>query len=171
MTGPGFGPRRSKRIHPFTLIKSLQNQVPAALSMRFGIKGPCLNFLDTATSLAYLVPNATAMLGRCSKVLLVLAAAGDREEERSKLRALRPRDVGMEGAVCFLLTPGPGLGYLELAESGWTETGAENSAAFEGSVLQGGLELLRCLAGKIRDRVIVLQDWAGHRAAIRWRNL
>ena len=43
LTGPGFGSSRYKRIHPFTLVRSLQNQVAASLSMTNDLKGPCLN--------------------------------------------------------------------------------------------------------------------------------
>ena len=171
LTGPEFGARRSRRIHPFTLIKSLQNQTPANLSLRFGIKGPCLNFLDTPTSLAFLLPNAAAMLDQRPKILLVLAAADDREEERTKRKALHPKSTGIEGAACFLLTRRPGLGYLEAAELEWANNESIRDAPLQGSVLQGGIALLRCLADKTHERVIVLQDWGGRRAAIRWRKL
>ncbi len=169
LVGEGFGKRRARRIHPFTLVKSLQNQVPATLSMNYGIKGPCLNVLEGATSLAYLLPNISALLAAHHPVLLVLASAGYREEERAKHHALLPERRGLEGSACFLLTRNGALGYLEPAlpdgDPGVTEDQFPISP-----VLHAGLEILHCIAENPRERVIALKDFGGHRAYLRWRS-
>lgn len=167
LTGPGFGEKRYKRIHPFTLVQSLQNQVPAALSMNYKITGPCLNLLDAATGLAYALPNISQMLQRCARVLLVMASAGDREEETTKLKGLEPNSQGLEGAICLLLeqdlTRDRALGYLEAG------TGEASSACEIASpVLSGGLGILLAVATRASRR-ITLNDYFGNHASIYWR--
>ena len=163
LTGPDFGRRRARRIHPFTLVKSLQNQVPATLSMRFDLTGPCLNLLDSSRSLAWVLPNIEAMIKQCGQVLLVLSTACDREEERVKLNVLQPKRASIEGAICFLLNDGPGLGSIEGVKAGVADT-SEMGAP----VLDGGIQLLRAVTGE-SSSVIELKDGDVGGAAISWR--
>lgn len=175
LVSAGFGRGRFKHIHPFTLIRSLQNQVPAVLSMSFGMKGPCLNVLESVTALASVLPNIEAMLPRCPRVLLVLAAAGARGEERSKMEFLAPGRMLVEGAICFLFSRttesgalgqvGPGRIARDL-ESGKQENPAANPA---GPPLSAGVELLRCIAAGLEERQIPLHDFFRCQSAIRWR--
>ena len=172
LTGPGFGKRRSRRIHPFTLITSLQNQVAATLSMQFQLVGPCLNVLDATTSLACLLPNIAAMLARTDAVLLVFATAGGRDEEQAAQRHLTPGAEPLEGALCFLLTANPGLGYLELGSLGSGETvitSAAISDAEAAPVLAPGIALLSCIQKRDPEKIITLQDYSGFQTRLRWR--
>ena len=169
LTGPGFGPHRSKRIHPFTLVKSLQNQVPAALSMKFGLKGPALNLLEADSSLAHVLPNIEIMLQRCRAVALAMAAAGDRAEERIKLKSLDPGIRGLEGAACFLLTRESTLGYLEASEPVECEKTTSIETGSCPPILEPAIGLLRCIANKDRGRLLHLRDRHGHRTQLRWK--
>jgi len=173
LTGPGFGKRRSRRIHPFTLVTSLQNQVAATLSMKYGLTGPCLNALDAPSALAVLLPNIQIMLLRTPAVLLVLASAGGREEEWASQRFLTPDAEPLEGALCFLLTAGTGLGYLETGSSLSGEeylapaTTTDVSAA---PILGPGIALLKCIREHKPETVITLKDYGGYTARLRWRS-
>jgi len=164
LTGKGFAEKRHKRIHPFTLVQALQNQIPAALSMKYKITGPCLNLLDSATALAHALPNIHMMLERCGQVLLVMASAGGREEETAKLQALQPNDPVLEGAICLLLN---GQGSMGSLEPGTGDQAPSCSAA--APVLSGGLGILSAMAGNT-SRLITLNDFFGHHASIYWRN-
>ena len=168
LTGTDFS-RRAKRIHPFTLVRSLQNQTPAVISMEFGVKGPCINALDSATSMAAVLPNIDAMLEHCPAVALIMAAAGDREEEKTKIDQLTPGAVGLEGSLCFLLTRDGALGYLEPV------TGAETSILLQtpptaAPALSGGLAILQCMAQQKSRAHILLEDFSGYRTFFEWRN-
>jgi len=168
LTGEGFGRSRSKHIHPFTLVRSLQNQVPAVLSMTFGFTGPCLNALASATAPALLMPCIDRLLDRCPAVLLVMASAGGREENRARLAHLVPEPLHLEGAVCLVFTRQPQLGYFEAVAV--TEPD-EGPASFPQAppVLRLGLALLESLALRETQRLIVLNDFAGYRKALHWR--
>ena len=172
LVGPGFARSRSKRIHPFTLMRSLQNQVPATLSMEFGIHGPCLNALEGATAPAVLLPNILAMLNQCEKVLLVMAGAGFRGEEAAKHQAVAPESEGVEGAVCMLLSKGEGpLGFLAPSPE-TTPSDAHRDgpfSLFRGLVFQAGLAVLRALAGKESSVLVPLTEFNGHQAFLQWR--
>jgi len=167
LTGPGFGAHRAKRIHPFTLLRSLQNQVPAILSMNLGITGPCINALDSATGLACLLPNIAAQLTRCRAILLVMAAAGEGLEEGSKRKARVPGASGLEGAICLLLTRDAALGTLELAQPDRDcRPAVEDLAA---PVLAPGVTLLRHLALGSQEALITNTDESGFQSAVFWR--
>lgn len=108
-----FGRKRYKRIHPFTLVRSLQNQAASELSMHFGYQGPCLNFIDGEAGLAQIPLHVKALLARCRHVLLVFTSAPDRSEESGKCAQLVQPGVLAEGAAAFLFAQADGLGYLE----------------------------------------------------------
>ena len=168
LTGSDF-PRRAKRIHPFTLVRSLQNQTPAVISMTYGIKGPCINALDSATSMAALLPCVDAMLDRCPAVALVLAAAGNREEERTKMENLAPDAIGLEGSLCFLLTRDGALGYLEPFDGGKPSMLLQPPPT-TAPALAGGLAILQCMAQHVPRAQIMLEDFGGYRTYFEWRN-
>lgn len=170
--GPDFT-RRSRRIHPLTLIRSLQNQVPAALSQKFHIHGPVLNTLETATALTYLLPNIQCLLDRYQQVLLVLASAGDRMEENAKRQCFQPGTLGGEGAFVFVLGNVKGFGELlpmssantaDLASSPITDT-----CMWGDSILAAGHLLLTCLIEKPNQKVLEFSDTWGHRTRIHWK--
>lgn len=104
LTGGDFAQSRYKRIHPLTLIRSLQNQVPSVLSMELELTGPCLNTLDSACALVDLLPNINAHLQDHGHALVVMASAGSRLEEQTKHRAHFPDVPEFEGAVAIHLT-------------------------------------------------------------------
>ncbi len=162
LTGEGFGEKRYKRIHPFTLVKSLQNQIPAALSMKYHITGPCLNLLDAATGLAHALPNIRVMLKR-GPLLLVMASAGDREEESQKMAWLHPEQSGLEGAICLLLTGQAVHGSLEPGSGE-----ATHPPIAAAPVLEPGLQILQAIA-QGTSRSITLTDSLNHSATIQWR--
>ncbi len=165
LTGPGFGKSRYKRIHPFTLVRCMQNQVPAMLSMRLGLKGPCLNAVESATALAWLLPNAAAALERSPELLLVMASAGFREEERAKqLNFIDERD-GLEGAVCLRATRDGALGRLSTIEP----LSPPPARLPVEPALEAGIRILGCIAENARDRVIPLKDRSGRTAFLHWR--
>lgn len=116
LTGKDF-PRRAKRIHPFTLLRALRNGPAAALSMKLGLTGPCLNLLEGAASLPLLWPNLSAMLKKTPQILLTLTAAGEQKEEGALRQARVPGNLGFEGALCLLLGNQSGLGILEPAQA------------------------------------------------------
>jgi len=165
LTGEGFGASRYKRVHPFTLIKCMQNQTPAMLSMRFGLQGPCLNAIESASAFAYLLPNVRAMLARRATVLLVMASAGFREEERAKQRLFIDEDQALEGAVCLAIRKDGRLGAIEAAAAPATAAAPVPADP----PLEAGVRILECLAEKRRERLIPLRDRSGHTAWIRWR--
>ncbi len=102
LSGAGFAEGRYKRIHPLTLITSLQNQVPAVLSMELGLTGPCLNCLESAQALVHGQANLEAMVRSQGAALIVLATAPDRGEERLKHALAHPEVPLLEGALCLL---------------------------------------------------------------------
>lgn len=101
LSGPGFAEGRYKRIHPLTLITSLQNQIPSVLSMELGLSGPCLNCLESAGALVHGRANIEAMVRSQGTVLIVLATAPDRGEERLKHEQTYPEAAILEGALCL----------------------------------------------------------------------
>ncbi len=103
LTGPGFAESRYKRIHPLTLITSLQNQVPAVLSMELGLTGPCLNSLESAQALVHGRTQIEAMVRTQGAALVVLATAPDRGEEALKHRLAHPAAPLLEGGLCLLV--------------------------------------------------------------------
>ena len=174
LTGAGFGASRYRRIHPLTLVRSLQNQVAAALTTHFQWRGPCLNALESSLALAALLPNIALLIRETGSLLLVFSSAADRLEERSKTRALYPGATGGEGAVCFLLREGHPLGFLEgpidPLSAQVPENGPGEAAILADPVLSCGLALLVCLAQSVPWRDLPLRDPHGSQAQyIRWR--
>lgn len=102
LSGSSFAEGRYKRIHPLTLITSLQNQIPAVLSMELGLTGPCLNCLETAQALVHGRTNIEAFVKTQGAALIVLATAPDRGEERLKHALAYPDGPLLEGALCLL---------------------------------------------------------------------
>lgn len=153
LCGEGFAQSRYKRIHPLTLIRSMQNQVPAVLSMTLGIKGACLNALEGEATLADLLVNIVSMLDRHPSVLLVLATAGDRGEERAKQLAYHAPGAGLEGAICFLLCNSPGLAIIETRPDFNTASPKIDGPA----VLVPGLAFLSCLVSG-KSGTFILRD-------------
>ena len=125
LTGPGFAGRRSRRIHPMTLLRSLQNQVPASLSIERGWCGPCLNIFDHDRLWPCLIALLPGLIKSHGQAILLLARAGRGEEEGAKFRHRFPGEDNVEGAVALLLGDADrGLGQLSL---GPRNTGLRNS--------------------------------------------
>ncbi len=82
LVSAGFGRERSRRIHPFTVLLALQNQVAATLSLELGLRGPCCSTTDAAAAFVDLLPNM-AMAMRDRPVLAVFASAANRAEHRT----------------------------------------------------------------------------------------
>lgn len=169
--GPDF-PRRSRRMHPLTLVRNLQNQVPSVLSMTFGIHGPVVNALDSATALAYLLPNLAQLLKTYSEVLLVMASAANRREEAWKRECFNPASVGLEGAFAFILDNKARLGSLKLC------SGLENPSTtgewqpggkpIADAILAAGAGIVSCLVENVGTATITLKDGCGHNEKIKW---
>jgi len=109
LISPGFV-RRSRKIHPLTLLRSIQNQVAAIVSMHLNIKGACLNVLESGLPNALI--NLQAMLSRNPRILVVMSSASFRLEEASKHRYLHGESGALEGAICFTVSGQNGLGTL-----------------------------------------------------------
>ena len=173
LEGPDF-PKRSRRIHPLNLIRNLQNQVPSALSQVFDIRGRVLNALESPSALAYMLPNVETFLETDPYLLLVMASAGDRREEKAKRLCFKKGTVGQEGAFVFLL--GRQGGHGQILSSGWEESRNTNSRDTPGddpwgdSILAAGALLMTCFLERPTHRQIPLQDAWGHRSAIHWKD-
>ncbi|MCB1044004.1 MAG: hypothetical protein KDC35_13755 [Acidobacteria bacterium] len=167
--GPGGGlfeqgfSERARRIHPFTLLWALQNQVPAALSIDFALKGPCLNLFESSTGLAHTYPWIQSQFGSGRTVLLVLCAAGDRDEERTKVARMRASEEGLEGAVAIHLSPEPGLG--------WLSTGHHpvlSPRPFREPVLAAGEALIEFVTSGISHASCTFADDVGRCLTLNW---
>ncbi|MCB1051660.1 MAG: hypothetical protein KDC71_13765 [Acidobacteria bacterium] len=101
LIGPGFAETRYRRIHPFTLLTSLYNQVPAALSSKLGMTGPCHNVFEGGGNWSSLL--ALFRTWAQPQCLLVLSSANQREEEAVRNAALWPNAQPLEGAIAILL--------------------------------------------------------------------
>lgn len=117
-----FARRRWRKIHPFTLLLGIQNQVAANLSLRFGWNGPCCNGIESSAAFVDLIPSMELAL-RERPALVVMSSAGDRREDRSWYRYRTPGKTILEGAVALLFTPGGRLGRINVANVG-SRTGA-----------------------------------------------
>lgn len=173
LTGAGFATRRYRKIHPFTLLRSLQNQVAAVIAMEHGLRGPSINALESATALAYLLPSLRALLRRHNEVLLVMTSAGDRLEELAKFHCFQSETATLEGAVCFVLSSQSGVGEISAAHPAGEEPSDREifpSRALTpfAPALAGGLALLQCFLERNPSRVIQLSDFSGHEAHIQW---
>ena len=168
LVSPGFGRDRSRRIHPFTVLLALQNQVAATLSLELGLRGPCCSTTDSAAAFADLLPNM-AMAARDRTVLAVFASAANRAEHRSRGIHESGLDAFVEGAVALLFLEEGELGSVAaddqsggveggaaagardvllapLAEPRWAPPGLPATSERYAPVLEPGLSILLALA-------------------------
>lgn len=163
LVSAGFGRDRSRRIHPFTVLLALQNQVAATLSLELGLRGPCCSTTDSAAAFADLLPNL-AMAAREHPMLAVFASAADRAEHRARGIHQSGLEDFVEGAVALLFTPDGALGSVSGDDGGGlraldhggaapgrstTDTGtlvATAELARYAPVLEPGLSILLALA-------------------------
>lgn len=156
-------PRRSRRIHPFTLLLALQNQVAAMLSLELGLRGPCCNAIDSAAAFADLLANMEREL-ETRPVLVVLSSAANRGDERSRNRAQTGCDLGAEGAVALLFSRDGALGTIESAESGPIEVVGAGLATEAGErwpfapCLEPGLAILLALSSGWSRRTFEIRE-------------
>jgi hypothetical protein len=151
LVSTGFGRERSRRIHPFTVLLALQNQVAATLSLELGLRGPCCSTTDSAAAFVDLLPNI-AMAARQEPVLVVLASAADRAEHRSQGLHRSGIEAFVEGAVALLFASDGQLGSVGRDQDRDTDTCA--SAPIDpvaelgryAPVLEPGLAILLALA-------------------------
>ena len=108
LLAPGFA-RRSRRVHPFTVLLALQNQVAAELSLHFGWKGPCSSSIDSAAAFVDLLPNIESSLEQ-RPALVVMSSAAGRSEDRSWVVYQSRRQRIVSGAVALLFEPNGRLG-------------------------------------------------------------
>lgn len=108
-----FARRRSRKIHPFTLLLGIQNQVAANLSLYFGWNGPCCNGIESSAAFVDLIPSMELAL-RKRPALVVMSSAADRREDRSWYRYRAPGKRILEGAVALLFAPRGRLGEVHL---------------------------------------------------------
>jgi hypothetical protein len=144
LVSPGFGRDRSRRIHPFTVLLALQNQVAATLSLELGLRGPCCSTTDSAAAFVDLLPNM-AMATRDRPVLAVLASAANRAEHRSRGIHESGVDSFVEGAVALLFEEGGVLGSVR-ADDGDATSVHRPAGARYAPVLGPGLSILLALA-------------------------
>ncbi|MDX1384604.1 MAG: hypothetical protein R3190_13210 [Thermoanaerobaculia bacterium] len=173
LLGPDF-PRRSRRIHPFTLLLSLHNQVAATLSLELGLRGPAMNLVDSPAGFVDLLPNLALEATR-RDVLVVFSSAANRAEERSRLVHETGCEAGLEGAVALLFRADGGLGSVAQAQSTDGAVRVRAGAAAPGGGrwpfgpgLEPGCGLLLALAdGSGHTRIEVGGD--SHRRCFEWR--
>ena len=175
--GPDLA-RRLRRLHPYALLLSLQNQVAASISMEFGLTGPCMNLIEGATAFADVLRILEPAKDR-ETTLLVMSSAADRSEQRELTRLKFPDSVLVEGAICFLFSPDGELGRI-----GSTPTPAKSvdrpnpeggpvTALPPGwphaPCLQGGMCVLWALASGMRSGRFRLSDGHGYAASFDWQ--
>jgi len=170
LSGPLFT-KNSRKIHPLSLIRSLQNQIPSALSQAFQIHGPVFNSIESATAMAYFLPNIRHLVKGGQRVLLVLASAADRREEKSKRQCFFPNSQGIEGAFAFLLGSSDGVGRVSLHSEGSNDatTQPTQELPWGDPILAAGHHLFYCLQKKPESEILCFQDAWGHLARITWR--
>jgi hypothetical protein len=144
LVSAGFGRDRSRRIHPFTVLLALQNQVAATLSLELGLRGPCCSTTDSAAAFVDLLPNM-AMALRDRPVLAVLASAANRAEHRSRAIHESGLESFVEGAVALLFREEGELGSVA-ADDGEGGAFTRPRDACYAPVLAPGLSILLALA-------------------------
>jgi hypothetical protein len=176
LMGPNLA-RRLRRLHPYALLLSLQNQVPASISMEFGLSGPCVNLIEGATTFADAL--RILELGKDQETaLLVMSAAADRSEQRELARLENSDRVIVEGAICLLFSPDGALGLV----GGPTPERSVNGPTPEGDpetklppdwphapCLQGGMCVLWALASGVPSERFWLSDGHGYEVPFDWR--
>lgn len=108
LVGPGFAQTRARRIHPFTLLKALDNQVPACVARECRLLGPCRHFHDSVDLWPVVALNLADLAQQCGRVLLVVVHVRDGDEEETKHR-YQARSLAVpeqEGAVALLFETG-----------------------------------------------------------------
>jgi hypothetical protein len=145
LVSAGFGRDRSRRIHPFTVLLALQNQVAATLSLELGLRGPCCSTTDSAAAFVDLLPNMALAL-RDRAVLAVFASAANRAEHRSRGIHESGLSAFVEGAVALLFLEEGELGSVAADDPiGGVESGATLAGRYA-PVLEPGLSILLALA-------------------------
>ena len=169
LVGAGFA-RRSRRIHPFTILLSLQNQVAATLSLHFGWRRACMNSMDEPTSFVDLIPSMEMRQAEGAVLLLMTSAAG-RLDDRSWHHYRDPGQPVVEGAITLLFENEGELGEIRTAtqNDGSKRAGSE---LFRERPAAPGLEAgLACLSSLARhaDRDLYELRGAGRSAYFEWR--
>lgn len=114
LTAPGFA-GRSRRIHPFTLLLSMQNQVAGTLSMHFGWTASCFTLCDSPRAFADIIVNFR-MASRDSTAIVVLTSAAGRDEDASWHATIDDRPV-IEGGIALVSDPGASeIGQVHLPD-------------------------------------------------------
>jgi hypothetical protein len=165
LVSAGFGRDRSRRIHPFTVLLALQNQVAATLSLELGLRGPCCSTTDSAAAFVDLLPNMAMAL--CHRpVLAVLASAANRAEHRTRGIHESGLEAFVEGAVALLFEEEGGLGSVA-ADDGEGGPFDRPSSARYAPVLEPGLSILLALARGLDQARFEIRE--PHRTtAFRW---
>ena len=169
LVGAGFA-RRSRRIHPFTLLLSLQNQVAATLSLHFGWRRACMNSMDEPTSFVDLIPSMEMRQAEGSVLLLMTSAAG-RLDDRSWHHHRDPGRPIIEGAIALLFENEGGLAEIRSAtqSSGSKPAGPELFGELPAAPgLEAGLACLSSLARRA-DRDLYELRGAGRSVFFEWR--
>ena len=175
LVSAGFGRDRSRRIHPFTVLLALQNQVAATLSLELGLRGPCCSTTDSAAAFVDLLPNM-AMAARDRAVLAVFASAANRAEHRSRGIHESGLSAFVEGAVALLFLPEGELGSVAAedqiggVESGaarWAPSGLSEASSRYAPVLEPGLSILLALARGLESARFEIHE-PGRTTAFRW---
>lgn len=170
LVGAGFA-KRSRRIHPFTILLSLQNQVAATLSLQFGWRRACMNCMDEPTSFVDLIPSME-MRQPEGAVLLLLTSAAGRLDDRNWHRYRDPGRPVMEGAIALLFEAEGELAEIRsVAQSpGSKSAGPElfgESCVAPG--LEAGLACLSSLSRRASRDLYELRGSGGHSAFFEWR--
>jgi hypothetical protein len=165
LVSAGFGRDRSRRVHPFTVLLALQNQVAATLSLELGLRGPCCSTAESAAAFVDLLPNM-AMAVRERPVLAVFASAANRAEQRSRGIHQCGAERFVEGAVALLFQEEGELGSVAPGD-GEGEPFAELPEPCYAPVLEPGLSILLALARGLDSARFEIRE--PHRTtALRW---
>lgn len=176
LMGPDLA-RRLRRLHPYALLLTLQNQVAASISMEFGLTGPCVNLIEGATAFADALRIMELAKDR-ETTLLVMSSAADRPEQRELTRLKLPDSVLVEGAICFLFSRDGELGLVGAPTPGQAvdRPNPEGGPATNlppgwphAPCLQGGMCVLWALASGMRSERFWLSDGHGYEASFDWQ--
>ncbi len=168
LVSDGFAATRHRKIHPFTLLLALQNQVPAMLSMQLGMLGPCTNMFESGTSFAFALPLIEAYLRGGFRVLVVMSSAADRLEERQRTASFRASKKSFEGAICVVFDRKGELGHIkaESEHAEWLDLWYDLNVIEP--VLMPGVGLLKAIHGKAKQVRVGLRDDTGFESSFCW---
>ena len=171
LTGEGCS-KRSRRIHPFTLLVGLQNQVAATLSLFFGWRGPCCSSVASATAFVEILPSIEIAL-RSRPAVVVMSSAGGRQEDRTWYEHMSPGNSILEGAVALYFDSPGELGRIEPqssneAPSDLVAAPLALSPTTTAPALEPGLELLHLLASD-RNGALIELGAPHERRSFGWR--